>query len=247
MLFQDIYKVVTRSSRIDQRRLQYTIYVCWLLIPVLIIFPRFNSYTSILATVILGILVVILMAYLFSRSTAWQWGFIALGYAAAALLYFVHLGYGDGGSVMWIFAFPMLAIFMLGLIWGVLSALTVLLTAAILMGLGESIGGYAYSTEFIIRFVISFALVTGLASGFEYWRVAVEIQKEQVGRQLDQARDVLKEFTSVCAWCSSIRDGHGDWQSLETYVERKEDTTVSHSICPGCQARELAANGESQS
>ncbi len=238
MSANNVINVIRRSSQLDQRRLQYTIYVSWLLIPVLIIFPLLNSYSGIIATLILGILGVILLANLLVDSNRWYLGFAAAGYSALALLYFVYLGYGDGGSALWIFTLPLVLIFMLGLIGGILGTGALLGSAIIVMSYGDQIGGYAYSSEFTIRFAISFGLVTGIAGGFEYWRVAVELEKEQTDRALLRAREMLSEFTSVCAWCNSICAADGDWQTLESYVANKEASIVSHAICPDCEANE---------
>jgi len=246
MSIQDFYRVVLRSSQVDQRRLQYARYVSWVLIPVLVVFPIFNSfdYSGMVAVVYIAALGAILLANLLIRSTSWLWGLISMTAAALGLLYFVYLGYGDGGSLLWIYAFPLAVIFLTGFFWGAIASLLTLVTAVLIMTLGTAHGAYNYGGEFTARFAISFVVIAAMASGFEFWRIAIEIQKEELEGALNQTRDALKNFTSVCAWCNIIQDDDGTWQTVQAYVERKESARISHSICPNCEVKELSPSDE---
>jgi len=47
----------------------------------------------------------------------------------------------------------------------------------------------------------------------------------------------LRGLLPVCASCNSIRDEHGEWQRMETYIEDRSAVRFSHSICPPCGER----------
>jgi len=95
-------------------------------------------------------------------------------------------------------------------------------------------GPFDHSYEFALRFAFASSLVAALAFGFEYWRVSLELQKEELGHKLDQEHSVLAEMTSVCAWCNSIKLPDGNWETFEIYVSNKENKPITHSICPNC-------------
>jgi hypothetical protein len=39
----------------------------------------------------------------------------------------------------------------------------------------------------------------------------------------------------VCAWCHRARNDGGDWESLESYLDRQHGVMVTHGICPDCR------------
>lgn len=245
MSLQDTYKVISRSSVFDPRRTRYTTYVSWLLLPLLFLFPLVNNYTGFLAQVALGIIGIIVILNLIVYRTHWRFGqkvipYLGITFSLVTFLYFVYLGYGQGASAMWIFTFPLLAMFMMGAIWGLAGSISALAASVYIMSSATDPAAYNYSYEFTLRFAVSFSLVTALAFGFEYWRVSLELQKEAVDKELTEARSVIAGLTKVCSWCNSIRTEDDSWISLETYVSSKEDTDVSHSICPDCSAKERA-------
>lgn len=245
MSLQDTYKVISKSSAFDPRRTRYTTYVSWLLLPLLFLFPLVNSYTGLLAQIILGIIGLIVIFYLVVYQTNWRFGqkiipYIGISFSLGTFLYFVYLGYGEGGSAMWIFIFPLLAMFMMGAFWGLAGSISALGCSVYIMSSATHPDAFNYPYEFTLRFAVSFSLVTALAFGFEYWRVSLELQKEAVDKELTEARTVIAGLTRVCSWCNSIRNEDDSWISLESYVSSKEATDVSHSICPDCADKERA-------
>ncbi len=44
----------------------------------------------------------------------------------------------------------------------------------------------------------------------------------------------LSGLLPICASCKKIRDDHGYWQKLETFVREHSGAEFSHSICPDC-------------
>ena len=47
----------------------------------------------------------------------------------------------------------------------------------------------------------------------------------------------LSGLIPICAWCKSVRNDHGYWQTVEQYVHSHSDASFSHSICPSCQEK----------
>ena len=243
-MFTQFKTVLARSSQVDLSRARYTIYVSWVLLPVIVVFPMMNTFSGTLANVVLGLIAVIVVENVLIYTTNWQPGqkilpFIGVTVAVCSTLYFLYLGYGDGAAAMWIFVVPVLSAFMLGVLWGGIAAAISVLGGTFIMLNSSDLGGHIYGNEFSLRFVFSFSLVTALTLGYEYWRVALEIEKEAIGNELTRTRDALAELSTVCSWCHSIKTKTDSWQSLENYVTSKEHKTISHSICPECSAKQL--------
>ncbi len=47
----------------------------------------------------------------------------------------------------------------------------------------------------------------------------------------------LAGLLPICASCKRIRDDHGYWQQVETYLSQKSDVTFTHGICPECSKK----------
>ncbi|HEU6449625.1 MAG TPA: PAS domain S-box protein [Verrucomicrobiae bacterium] len=68
-------------------------------------------------------------------------------------------------------------------------------------------------------------------------------EEEERAKLVHRLTDALKQVKTltgllpICACCKRIRDDHGYWQQVETYISRHSDAVLSHSICPDC-ARE---------
>ena len=45
---------------------------------------------------------------------------------------------------------------------------------------------------------------------------------------------VLKGLLPICATCKKIRDDQGNWNDLESYIDRHSEAQFSHGICPEC-------------
>jgi PAS domain S-box-containing protein len=44
----------------------------------------------------------------------------------------------------------------------------------------------------------------------------------------------LRGVIPICAHCKQIRDGEGNWNQLEEYIQRRSHAEFSHGLCPGC-------------
>lgn len=47
----------------------------------------------------------------------------------------------------------------------------------------------------------------------------------------------LEGILPICSGCKKIRDDHGDWKPLESYIQSRTNAEFSHGICPDCMER----------
>jgi CheY-like chemotaxis protein len=62
-------------------------------------------------------------------------------------------------------------------------------------------------------------------------------EREELTLQLRgalQEISTLKDLLRMCAYCRRIQDDDGRRQSVETFLQQRTGTTVSHAICPDC-------------
>jgi phosphoserine phosphatase RsbU/P len=62
---------------------------------------------------------------------------------------------------------------------------------------------------------------------------ALAAKIEELCQALAQIK-TLSGILPICANCKKIRDDHGYWKQVETYVREHSEATFSHSICPEC-------------
>lgn len=71
-------------------------------------------------------------------------------------------------------------------------------------------------------------------------RRRVEIEREKLIAELQQTLAEVKTLSGlipICAWCKSVRNDQGYWQTVEQYVHSRSDASFSHSICPSCREK----------
>jgi FixJ family two-component response regulator len=64
-----------------------------------------------------------------------------------------------------------------------------------------------------------------------------EIEKENLIIQLQEALRNIKTLSGllpICSACKKIRDDHGYWKQLESYISEHSDALFSHGYCPEC-------------
>jgi CheY-like chemotaxis protein len=44
----------------------------------------------------------------------------------------------------------------------------------------------------------------------------------------------LEEMMPMCSYCKKIRDDGNYWQQIESYLNERTGTEISHSVCPDC-------------
>ncbi len=71
--------------------------------------------------------------------------------------------------------------------------------------------------------------------------ISTDITEEKV-LEAEAAR--LRRLLPICSWCGRIRNEDGDWSDLQSYVARREETTISHGICPTCSDEEFEGGSE---
>jgi len=68
-------------------------------------------------------------------------------------------------------------------------------------------------------------------------RKKVEAERTELIAHLNETLSKVKTLSGllpICASCKKIRDDHGYWQKLETFVRDHSGAEFSHSICPDC-------------
>lgn len=161
------------------------------------------------------------------------------------LLYMLVLG-GDGGSkILWTYSFPLVSFFLFGKKEGIFWSSGMVLGASVLMVNPMELSFiYAYPTQFIVRFLVSFVIVSVGIFWFEYFRYHYRKKLETKNKALQNALDEVKTlsgFLPICASCKKIRDDQGYWNQIESYIRTHSDAEFSHSICPEC-AKKLYAD-----
>jgi PAS domain S-box-containing protein len=62
-------------------------------------------------------------------------------------------------------------------------------------------------------------------------------ERVQLNQRLFAATDQVRTLTGmlpICASCKRIRDDHGYWEQVETYISKHSEVIFSHSLCPEC-------------
>ncbi len=53
----------------------------------------------------------------------------------------------------------------------------------------------------------------------------------------ERERDTLAKLLPMCSGCKRIRDSHGEWESVESYLEERSEVRFSHGLCEDCVRR----------
>ncbi len=87
----------------------------------------------------------------------------------------------------------------------------------------------------------NFSLLALAASRFARQEEQANASLARTNAQLQEALGNIKTLSGllpICANCKKIRDDHGYWRQIETYLQEHTDADFTHSICPSC-AQEL--------
>lgn len=63
------------------------------------------------------------------------------------------------------------------------------------------------------------------------------MERDAMIHELQDAAQQIKKLTGLlptCASCRRIRDGNGEWQEMEAYIQDNSEARFSHGICPAC-------------
>lgn len=55
----------------------------------------------------------------------------------------------------------------------------------------------------------------------------------------------LEAFIPMCSYCKKVRDDQNYWQQIESYINERTGTDISHSVCPECYKRVVIPELES--
>jgi hypothetical protein len=64
-----------------------------------------------------------------------------------------------------------------------------------------------------------------------------EEERERLIRELQDALENIKTLRGllpICSSCKKIRDDHGYWNQLETYIGAHSGAEFTHGLCPEC-------------
>ena len=100
-------------------------------------------------------------------------------------------------------------------------------------------------------------LVKGQADGLILYRTIryaiqrkqEETEREQLIKALQKALAEVKTLSGllpICSGCKKIRDDHGYWNRIETFISEHSDAEFSHGICPECAQKYFPDHVNSQ-
>jgi hypothetical protein len=166
--------------------------------------------------------------------TAYRLAMLAISFL---FIFNVSTGRTQGIDILWLYTYPMCALFLLGrkegLYWTViLLGITFLL---IQFQIGYSVFGY--SVEFKVRFCLTILLVSFFCWLSEALRQYFYTQLKKEKTKLKSAMNEIKTLSGllpICSPCKKIRDDKGYWNQIENYIKQHSDAEFSHSMCPEC-------------
>jgi len=68
-------------------------------------------------------------------------------------------------------------------------------------------------------------------------RKRMEVERERLIQSLTQALADVKQLSGmlpICSNCKKVRDDHGYWSQIETYLSEHTEATFTHGVCPDC-------------
>ncbi|WP_243320070.1 PAS domain S-box protein [Geothrix sp. SG200] len=68
-------------------------------------------------------------------------------------------------------------------------------------------------------------------------RRRMEAERERLIEGLTQALADVKQLSGmlpICSSCKKVRDDHGYWSQIETYLSEHTEATFTHGVCPDC-------------
>ena len=118
------------------------------------------------------------------------------------------------------------------------SAAIVVLTAHV----GEALGLEAVrrgAQDYLVKGAFDEKLLSRVLR-YAIERKRMTLEKADIIRKLEEALGnvkALKGLLSICAYCKSIRNDDGYWNSIEDYIEEISEARFSHGICPSCASK----------
>jgi hypothetical protein len=147
-------------------------------------------------------------------------------------------GAGAGNVFVWFYCYPMAVLFIAGKREGLLWVGASLFLSAWFFLLSPA--RVFYQLIDALRFLLTYSIVSAIAYGLESSRALFGAglikEKQRLEEALQQIK-TLRGLLPICSSCKSIRDDHGYWNQLETYLNDHSEAKLSHGICPDCLQR----------
>lgn len=153
------------------------------------------------------------------------------------------LGYIDflTGIEIVIFTFYMIPVRVAALRLGLTGGIVISALATLAWSLSDYCAGQSYSGTPAFAWNISVRLMSFLIVAWLSARNATLFARERAtSAELRKALSEIKLMEGllpICASCKKIRDGNGNWNVLESYIQDHTAATFTHGLCPEC-ARE---------
>ena len=184
-----------------------------------------------------------------------------IGTAATGVFYFFLVANGgiNGSAYVWVFTYPLIAVFLLGSRLGCLASFVLLGLMQIVFVFGVRVASFtSYNSDLVLRISMSYITVTLFTLVMERVRLATQnrlrisntkleeavkglekahTEKDGLITELQQTIDEVKTLQGIipiCVSCKKIRDDDGYWQQVEEYVRSHSHAEFSHGICPDC-------------
>jgi hypothetical protein len=163
-----------------------------------------------------------------------------MGYRFSGLLvlsllcYELAIGGGEGYAFLWFYFFPIAAFYLVGKKEGIIwVGLSLLISAFFFLNPLS----FEYSVDAILRFLITYSIVSLLSFGLEFSRSWYYQELMSEKKMLEEALSEVKTLQGllpICSFCKRIRDDKGYWNQIEAYIDKHSEAKFSHSICPEC-------------
>lgn len=56
-------------------------------------------------------------------------------------------------------------------------------------------------------------------------------------KKLNQRVQTLEGILPICAWCKKIRNDHGEYEPVETFISKRSEAVFSHGVCEACKQK----------
>ncbi len=80
--------------------------------------------------------------------------------------------------------------------------------------------------EIIINIIIRISILALIS----YLMHKTARQNEELKKEIH----VLKGILPICSFCKKIRNENGEWEVLESYIDKRSEAQFSHGLCPDC-------------
>jgi hypothetical protein len=80
--------------------------------------------------------------------------------------------------------------------------------------------------------IISIAIGATISS-YSFYRTP-ELLEVLIKSSNNARYNLLTKILPICAKCKKIRDSHGEWHQIESYLSTNSDLKFSHGICEEC-------------